>query len=235
MLSDKGLYFNVNEGLESARSSIKEIYCRKDLRMIMEALLIDNTVPMQLFVDLFDIHHDDVEEYRNYFFNIPKNVPRIYLLDYINNIEDPVRKTFFMGVFYEGWSFMDIKLNNGRRSDLTAIGRLAYLNAVSHANGKISEYYEQSKREKTDTLTPIKGYLAIIKEAVKLFPNKEDNASASEQIIFNFLSTIKEKSSTVNEVSIEGLAMDDEGLIDTGSVSEDYASISKDVEELKKK
>jgi hypothetical protein len=113
----------------------EDIVQDKDMRMICEALLLDSTTPVALFMDLFGLNEIEVNRFRSmYYRDWEKH--RIPLLRSIQNIKDAKEREIKENVFFHGWETIAAMFNQGGYIDAgktvdkivrTLIGRLMFI------------------------------------------------------------------------------------------------------------
>lgn len=101
--------------------SIEDINKNKDLRLYIEALLLDKDVPPQVWQDLFGISKDIAMSYKEKFYP-DADLPKLILFSKIKNIEDPFEKDLKLKVFKFGHEWVSTILNQSRHVDPLEVG-----------------------------------------------------------------------------------------------------------------
>ena len=216
------------------------------LRYVIEALLLDDTrAPLALFDSLFGLNKDMLDEYVQYFFNIPKGetVSRIDFYSHIGNLNtDGEEFRIKHQVFDGGWESIDIALNRGRNVNIEEVAKEGYARASVFALHKLRSRLNQgydsfSYADKADPkIQEVKDILAILKDAAKLFPKDDTGIGDVEQLVFDFTKQVDSLSETseIYHSDFVGATVSDTGMMESGVVAiEDYDDIVADAKDLR--
>mgnify|MGYP001339467827 CR=1 FL=1 len=239
MLKDSDLYANCNDDeIETKNTNLSTIYNNTARRTIIEALLIDPTTPSALYTDLFGLMQDEVEDYRNKYFNISRKVPRIDLWEYIESLpssttEETYRKKLMQEVFYDGWETVDKKFNRNACLDLKEYGKKIFKEISCRVKVEVDEIIKD--RREVLNISQLKTMMGILKEGIKLFDDDTAGNSVAEQLILDFVHDVQ-KSSKENYkyIPINAIEVDQFGIPTTSVKPEDLSEYHDIVQDIKK-
>ena len=195
MLTSQSLYQGSEEGLDLADQKLLDIYHRKDLRIIIEALLLDETTPDKLYTDLFGLTSSEKEEYRKYFFNLPEGTSRLEIYEYVTRINEQVsdefsveRKTLYNEVFNNGWEFIDYKFNKGRCIDIFEYGKTVFKEMMIALRDEAREGVNKKD------IAKMRSVLNLMKAGTVLYSDKkkEEKHSKYTQMALQFVKDIQD-------------------------------------------
>lgn len=241
MLQLNNIYKNVIEGLEVADDSLIHIYKNPELRILMEGLLIDDTTPPKVFIDLFGLAEPAVDDYRKYFFNIPKNTPRLDIFEFIHSIgEDKRLKKYgasralvFNEVFTNGWEFIDNKFNRGRCVSVSEYSKMLFKAMLLAMRTEVNSAINDKDINKMKTL------LGMIKAGTSTYGEKaEESGGKYQQLTLQFIQDIQDSAKKLNSsdyVQMIGAEVEKFGSINS-SVDESFnKNLKNDLEAIKDK
>jgi len=244
MLTEQTLYKNVEDGLLSAPPHLQRVFKDRFLRILLEALILDgNRAPAQLYQDLFAISYEELDTYEHYFFNRGDETSRIHFYRYLISLEEGEEKRLKQRVFDEGWEFIDLVFNRGVNVSVESVAKEAYVRASLFALRKIRTQLSSLQDLKTgkDTVkqematSALKELLAIVKDGVKLFPNKDENEGV-DQLMFEFEQAVKRNSTQIEGMhsKLIGADLNEVGQVDVDEkVEKELQGILDDVSDLK--
>lgn len=201
-------YINVNRGLLEAPVSVQDAYLEHAIRYILEALLLDPATPEQVYADLLGWSYEEVDLYRNYFFCVPKILPRLKMYSFIESFPkvtqgDLTRYTLMRGVFEYGWPFVDSEYNRG-----------ANISVQSRAIHSLKKMFGQIDRMVVDCMaspntTNVQNLIRLLKTSIEL--EEKGRGDSRLQLEFDFVKRIEEEGqkNIRTEEEIMGLDFDE--------------------------
>jgi len=239
VLSFDSVYANVDLGLQfpNINDKLKAVYNNTEVRIIVEALYFDENTPKEVYSDLVGFEEQDVEDYRNYFFNIPTDTPRLELLNLINSIPKyfrdgliEQRSHLFNTVFKIGWSIIDSEFNKSKWVNSETVLKL-YAN---HIIVNLRDNLMASTR--SGDLLEQKKLLSVMKDANGIIKANENKVAT--QLELDFVNSIQQakdegSKSLFNEVFTDS-KVNTFGQLESAK-NENYDLIMKDLEEGKTK
>ncbi len=200
---------NVDAGLLEAPSHIVDAYRNRTIRYILEALLLDPETPEGVFLDLMGWDMSSVEEYRKYFFNIPKKMPRLELFTFIQSMPamtdgDIMRKNLCLGIYEYGWAFIDSKYNRGARVSIQGRAIHSLKKMFGHIDRMVVDCLSDP------TVKNLQPLMKLMKEAIQIEAETIDKTKKPEQLTLQFVEDLQNSAlSGVDSGKIMGLEFDE--------------------------
>ena len=137
------------------------IHKTRNIRIYFEAMLLDTTVPFEVYEELFGINDKSViEEYRKKYFT-EYELPRFLLLNKIKQISNLEEREVKTKVFFYGWEWISAIFLNGRGVNGSDLGDKILKSMLS----------KLSFLSNSDTVKPAD--LKLLKDLVKLITDKQ--------------------------------------------------------------
>ena len=229
------LYNNVASGLEEAPLNLIEVYQDLDLRVIMEALLLEPETPILLYTDMFGFSDSEVERYKHFFFDLPLHFSRMEIYAFINSLENnppdekwKEREIIFSEVFNKGYVFIDCKFNKNKNTDIKSYGKTIYMETLVHLHQEVRDGVA------TKDIKKIKEVVNLLKEGTKLYEEKDDKNDAPTQLVLEFVKDIQSAAQVEDGDSVEvtGLDVQPNGKVDASVNNDLDGAISADIKEI---
>jgi len=225
-------YSNVDRGLFEAPDSVIEAYQNQAIRYIMEALLLDPTTPEQVYTDLLGWTYLEVEMYREFFFSVPKNLPRLKLYSFIASFPeitrgDLTRRVLMQGVFEYGWPYIDSEYNRGYN-----------ISIQSRAIHSLKKMFGQIDRMVVDCMASpntnnVQNLIRLLKASIELEEKSRGNSRV--QLEFDFVKKIEAEGqkNVISQEEIMGMDFDELNKMkpagDNEEIQTELGEIYKDV------
>jgi hypothetical protein len=201
---------NVDKGLLEAPPHISDAYRNRTIRYILEALLLDPETPEGVYQDLMGWDMPTVEEYRKYFFNIPKKMPRLELFTFIQSMPfmtdgDIMRKNLCLGVYEYGWAFIDSTYNRGSRVSIQGRAMHSLKKMFGHIDRMVVDCLSDP------TVKNLQPLMKLMKEAIQIEADTVDKTKKPEQLTLQFVEDLQAAAtdSSTDSSKIMGLEFDE--------------------------
>lgn len=210
-------YRNIGTGMLNAPEHIRRVYETRDSRYIAEALLTDPLTPYKVFSDLFGwTNPEDPDLYRNFFFNIPKDLPRIELVRFIKNLPDfpanaACRKELLKEVFDGGWELLDERYNKSLNVEIKTLTH-KYLRKLFA--GMLPNMVNSAIRSKSDAELFNKAFKALKDSAsleISILRADKELGEGHEQLRLSFVEDVQAEGQKSKDLAsrIYGMSFDE--------------------------
>lgn len=210
-------YRNISTGLLEAPEHISTVYENRDSRYIAEALLTDPHTPFKVYTDLFGWSNpDDPELYRKYFFDIPKNLPRMKLVKFIAGLpqslpDEIFRFALFKEIFDKGWEIIDEKYNKSANIEVRTVTQ-KYLRKLF--TGMVPDMVDTAIKSKKDVTLFQQAFKALKDSAsleLSILKSERDLGTQHEQLKLSFVEDVQAEGQKSKDIAakIYGLSFDE--------------------------
>lgn len=210
-------YRNISTGMLDAPEHIRRVYEARDSRYIAEALLTDPLTPFKVFSDLFGwTNPEDPELYRKFFFDVPKDLPRIDLVRFISGLPDftagdMIRKSLMKEVFDGGWELIDEKYNKSLNIEIKALTQ-KYLRKLFA--GMLPHMINSAIKSKSDAELFNKAFKALKESAsldISILRADKELGSRHEQLKLSFVEEVQAEGQKSKDLAsrIYGMSFDE--------------------------